>query len=714
MIDSSMDNDVDSFSIDIGDPKNEYGFLLDRDCEVRTSVFLSDKKGKFQQVFTGIGDTLVKSTDDHTLSITGRDLSSLALSDAPPGKWRHVKPKPFITQRAMGLGFSQVHCHAMNEISPLYTDGSETEWAFWYRMARKRGMWVWTGPNGALWIDKLGYSLVPSYAFGRPSHGSAAGWVMPKRVSITKDTSGRLGEVWVYWQDTKANLGNVSRGIDTTIRAWKRLPKRIISSSTAKSQKDAKKEADVEVFESIVGAFEIELIIHDDGTVIEQNRMCKINIPELDLVGTYFVVGAQRRGGVDGMEQVVRVRQKSFALSKRVPDDPKLADPDAAQRAIPASMAAQLESAGSSMGIKWADSFVRATNEFGVAAGWDFSVFLGVLLAMCEKESTFHNIRQKIGDPKTDGIEWLSYSQYLNVHQTDKNLAAVRSAYEDIFRNDHNDSMGVGPMQLSSQSFKDKADGFGWSGAAKRDQFEGGRWNPDSNIRTAAWVLVQKLQVPPSADPSQADNIWIGVKRYNGAGAAADAYMKDVKRRYDATFGSMAQGVVAASEKKAIGTDTTASIPGHGAIAAPPSAPDIVKKAVNWAERRLGDPYKWGGRGPYYDCAGFVTEALYQGGLRSIIRPTASGQETTYTLFRKGRFQSINRDALLAGDLVFFSHGGSTPEHVGMYVNDGMFIHDPHTGDVVKWASLSEAYYQERYLGARRLVQWYSPSPGEG
>lgn len=706
LIDSSMDNDVDSLSVDIGDPTNEYGFLLNRDTEVRMALFSADSRGRYKQLFSGIGDTVNKTSDDHTLSVAGRDMSSLALGDAPPGKWRHVKPRQFITDRALALGFPAVKAHAMDEISPLYTDGSETEWAFWYRMARKRGMWMWTGPNGALWIGKLGYSLATSYSFGR---GRGDGWVMPKRVSITKDTAGRVGEVWVYWNDNKANRGSVARGIDTTIRAWRRLPVKIIASSTAKSQVDAKKEADTEVFESIVGAFEIELTLHDTGALIEQNKMCRVNIPELELVGTFFVVGVSRRGGMDGMEQVVRLRQKTFAMSERVPQDPKLAKPDEARNAVPASMASQLEAMGSALGVRWADHFVRATNEFGVPAGWDFAVFLGVLLAICEKESTFRNVKQ--GHTDQEWMTWAAWqTQFAGDAPHGHTTQAARTAYEAAFSN-KGEGIGVGPMQLTSQGYKDWADEYGWNSQPKHDEYEGGRWNPASNIRAAARALVEKLKAAPSADPSQASNIWIGVQRYNGGGNQV-AYMKDVKRRFDDTFGALAEGVVAASAKRASGTNTTATVTGHGKIEAMPSSPDIVKKAINWCEQRLGDPYKWGGRGPYYDCSGLVSTAYYQAGLRTVIPANASGQETTYTLYRKGRFQAVSRDALLSGDLVFFDdEGGGQPGHVGMYVNDGIIIHDPHTGDVVKWTALAD--FGNRYMGARRLVQWYGTSTAD-
>jgi cell wall-associated NlpC family hydrolase len=54
---------------------------------------------------------------------------------------------------------------------------------------------------------------------------------------------------------------------------------------------------------------------------------------------------------------------------------------------------------------------------------------------------------------------------------------------------------------------------------------------------------------------------------------------------------------------------------------------------------------------------------------------------------------------LQAGDLVFFDGLG----HVGIYVGGGMFIHSPHTGDVVKVSSLS-GWYSSSFVGARRIL----------
>jgi cell wall-associated NlpC family hydrolase len=59
----------------------------------------------------------------------------------------------------------------------------------------------------------------------------------------------------------------------------------------------------------------------------------------------------------------------------------------------------------------------------------------------------------------------------------------------------------------------------------------------------------------------------------------------------------------------------------------------------------------------------------------------------------------VSYDQLQAGDLVFFSGLG----HMGIYVGNGMFIHAPHTGDVVKISAMS-GWYSSSYVGARRVL----------
>lgn len=717
--DTSMDNDADSFSIDIGDPRRALSTCTDRDTEVRTTIFNRDTRNRLVPVFSGIADTAQYSTDDSVLSIRGRDMSILALGDAPPGRWRHVQPAIWIKQRALSLGMQINRIHRMAEISTLYADGTETDWALWYRMVRSRGMFMWVEPLGGLVIDHLAYELEPSYFFGQPPRGgNRSAWVMPDSV-VEISSKDRNRQVWVYAQDDKSGKLFAAKGIDTTIRSWRRKPLKIISSSTAKSQADAKKEADVEVFESIVAKQEYQITVNDSGLTYKQNKMCRVNLPDHDIVGDFYIVGVTSSGSsADGKSQTLRLREKGFAVSKRVPSAPQIAK-DPGNSAVTSQVGAAIRVAG----VRWGDSFVRATNEF--KGGWDTAVFLGALLAICQQESGFHNVAEQRHQ------EWMSWSDWLDAHGGETSQTrggaqtALRRSWEEAFANAQSNSLnprypssesGVGPMQLTTPLYKQWADQYGWDTGPKVGEYDGGRWNPDSNIRAAARALIGKGDIAPRVDPTQAENIWILVSRYHGSKDPANnaAYVASVKSIYKNQFASLATAAVTSASKKNVGLERSYQINGYGTLKLAGGAPDAVVKAINFCMNRRGDRYLWGGFGPLYDCSGLVT-AAYESADPQLDAVLAGRGETTYTLWKPGRFKAVLRDQLLPGDLVFFHHGGNTPEHVGMYLDDNLFVNDsssapPPIGGV-KINSLSESYFAERYMGARRLVTWLSAHP---
>ena len=130
----------------------------------------------------------------------------------------------------------------------------------------------------------------------------------------------------------------------------------------------------------------------------------------------------------------------------------------------------------------------------------------------------------------------------------------------------------------------------------------------------------------------------------------------------------------------AVTPTTTAQAP----LALPPSRPGAAAAALNY----LGDKYKWGGASPAgFDCSGLVMVAYAQIG---ISLPHSS--QAQY-----GLGVPVPRDQLEAGDLVFFDG----LDHVGIYIGGGQIVHAPHTGDVVRIASL--ASFGSRYVGARRI-----------
>jgi cell wall-associated NlpC family hydrolase len=110
--------------------------------------------------------------------------------------------------------------------------------------------------------------------------------------------------------------------------------------------------------------------------------------------------------------------------------------------------------------------------------------------------------------------------------------------------------------------------------------------------------------------------------------------------------------------------------------------------AISEARAQLGKPYAWGGGGPNsFDCSGLTAWAWRAAGVS--LPHNAAAQQ--------GMGRSVSRGDLQPGDLVFF---GSPAYHVGLYVGDGMMIHAPTTGDVVKMTSLS---YMSDYSGATRV-----------
>lgn len=722
----SVDNDADAFRLNIGDSDNKLRACLERDNEVRLNLFLSDLKGKLHPIFTGIVDQ-AQRTEDMTLAFNGRDTcSSLAVdSDALPGQFLKIMPKKLIQKRAAALGITHTSIANMSILQTVTTDGSESEWAFWYRIARMKGMYIWSDENGKLIIDKLGYALAPTYKFGIAPRGqNQAQWLQVENETFTSDKT-RQRKALVYGEDAKKGRALVAQGIDVTIRNWKRKPLSITTSTTSKTVKDLKTEADDTIFESIVGAQEISLTVRDTGVLIRQNRMCQVNLPDQKISGIYFIVGVTRQGGPDGLMQIVRLREKGFALSKRIPTAPSLTKDASINRPV-ASIAAAIATLGT---VRWPDAFVRATQEFGVPAGWDVAVFLTALLTLCQQESSFTNVREA-SSKGTSHVEWLPFDQWLNspaIIDKNRSESQLEVDYQQTFANSAGNQFnpfypdreaGVGPMQLTTLTYKQWADQFGWARKLSLGEYDGGRWNPESNIRAAAKAFVGKLQQSPPADPTNAKTIIIGFERWNGSGPAAVAYGQRAYAVFTGLLKQVQAQIATVAPVGANSTDGTFSVPsadGSHEINLPAGTPDDARKAINFCRARMGQPYKWGGTGPLYDCASLVTAGLASASaaLRAVLDESREGHhgDTTYTLFDPRRFSSVSKDSLLPADLVFFDDKGmNSPEHVGMYLDDGLFIHDPHTGDFVKVSSLGEDWYRDNYAGARRVIQWpYRP-----
>jgi cell wall-associated NlpC family hydrolase len=111
------------------------------------------------------------------------------------------------------------------------------------------------------------------------------------------------------------------------------------------------------------------------------------------------------------------------------------------------------------------------------------------------------------------------------------------------------------------------------------------------------------------------------------------------------------------------------------------------------AMRFLGVPYVFGGTSRSgFDCSGYVQHVFAMLGFQ--IPRTADAQ------YYAGKRV---RGAMVPGDLVFFQTYTSGPSHVGIYLGNDRFVHASSSRGVTV-SSLHEAYWSERYLGAKRLI----------
>jgi cell wall-associated NlpC family hydrolase len=123
-------------------------------------------------------------------------------------------------------------------------------------------------------------------------------------------------------------------------------------------------------------------------------------------------------------------------------------------------------------------------------------------------------------------------------------------------------------------------------------------------------------------------------------------------------------------------------------------ASDMVLAAMNF----LGVPYRRGGTSADsgFDCSGF-TRHIFEMSLGLVLPRRVDDQAHAPGL------SSIAKAELKPGDLVFFNTLRRTFSHVGIYIGDGKFIHAPRAGSSVRVEDMRQAYWQQRFTGARRV-----------
>ncbi|MFD5256861.1 C40 family peptidase [Streptomyces bobili] len=139
------------------------------------------------------------------------------------------------------------------------------------------------------------------------------------------------------------------------------------------------------------------------------------------------------------------------------------------------------------------------------------------------------------------------------------------------------------------------------------------------------------------------------------------------------------------------------SVPKGYAI--PKDADPQARAAIEWAMHQLGTLYQWGGsctnaHGPdpmgRCDCSSLMQQAYAHAGV-TLTR-------TTYTQVNEGK--AVSPAQLKPGDLIFSRGTAAQPEHVGMYMGEGLVMEAPRTTKPVRITPIKDW----TILAARRVL----------
>jgi len=128
--------------------------------------------------------------------------------------------------------------------------------------------------------------------------------------------------------------------------------------------------------------------------------------------------------------------------------------------------------------------------------------------------------------------------------------------------------------------------------------------------------------------------------------------------------------------------------------------PRLTQNIELKAKTFLGKPYVWGATGPNcFDCSGFTREVYKAVGINL---PRVSQSQA-----KVGKLVRFNE--LQKGDMVFFdtSHQNrGKVNHVGIYLEDGKFIHASSGNHKVVITSFDKKrFYRNRFLWGRRIIK---------
>jgi len=125
----------------------------------------------------------------------------------------------------------------------------------------------------------------------------------------------------------------------------------------------------------------------------------------------------------------------------------------------------------------------------------------------------------------------------------------------------------------------------------------------------------------------------------------------------------------------------------------------VCTKVETNAKKLLGLRYVWGATGPNkFDCSGFTQKVYKTAGIKIPRNSRAQAKVGQY----------IKYENLQKGDMVFFDTNRKKTgrvNHVGIYLEDGKFIHASSGNKKVVITNFDKKrYYKNRFLWGRRII----------
>jgi murein DD-endopeptidase len=215
----------------------------------------------------------------------------------------------------------------------------------------------------------------------------------------------------------------------------------------------------------------------------------------------------------------------------------------------------------------------------------------------------------------------------------------------------------------------------------------------DKNTRKAKIASNDKKKIATSASKTHSQKI--NATRNTNIKNAANKKVAVIKKIEKVAYGRHRNKTSGKADIKLVANNKLKLSPAHKK-----RYQHARQTAMNKLMKQMGKPYRWGGSSPNtgFDCSGLIYYAY-----KDVVR--IKMPRTANEMYHLRDAAPIKRAELESGDLVFFNIANrGVADHVGVYLGNGKFIQSPRTGEEIRISMLDNDYWQDHYVGARRVV----------